>query len=132
MYYVYLLLSTDNSTYVGATIDIDRRLRQHNKEIKGGAFATSTKVQQGNIWTRVLHITGFPTWNAALQFEWRFKQLSRKLSMNILPLKRRIMALQQLLKLDKPTSKAIPYSEWESPPQVIIETDEARLIYDSV
>ena len=52
--------------------------------------------------------------------------------MNILPLKRRIMALQQLLKLDKPTSKAIPYSKWESPPQVIIETDEAQLIYDSV
>jgi predicted GIY-YIG superfamily endonuclease len=32
--YVYLLYS-DNSTYVGATVDLDRRLRQHNKEIKG-------------------------------------------------------------------------------------------------
>ena len=52
--------------------------------------------------------------------------------MNILPLKRRIIALHQLLKLDKSTSKAVPYSEWESLPQVIIETDEARLIYDSV
>ena len=30
-FFVYLLLSSDNSTYVGATVDLDRRLRQHNK-----------------------------------------------------------------------------------------------------
>ncbi len=36
MSYVYLLVSSDNATYVGANVDIDRRLRQHNKEIKGG------------------------------------------------------------------------------------------------
>ena len=35
-FFVYLLLSSDDSTYVGATVDLDRRLRQHNKEIKGG------------------------------------------------------------------------------------------------
>ena len=33
-FFVYLLLSSDNFTYVGATVDLDRRLRQHNKEIK--------------------------------------------------------------------------------------------------
>jgi len=35
MSYVYLLECTDGSTYVGATVNLDRRLRQHNKEIKG-------------------------------------------------------------------------------------------------
>jgi len=35
MFYVYLLQSTLGSTYVGATINLDHRLRQHNKEIKG-------------------------------------------------------------------------------------------------
>ena len=33
MSFVYLLVSTSGSTYVGATVDLERRLRQHNKEI---------------------------------------------------------------------------------------------------
>ena len=64
--YVYLLLSSDNATYVGATVDLDRRLRQHNKEIKGGAFATGSKVEKGETWIRVCHVEGFPDWSAAL------------------------------------------------------------------
>ena len=51
--FVYLLECTDNATYVGATVDVDRRLRQHNKEIKGGAHATGSKVAAGKSWTRV-------------------------------------------------------------------------------
>ena len=69
MSFVYLLLSSDNSTYVGATVDLDRRLRQHNKEIKGGAHATGAKVLKGETWIRAAHVEGFPDWQAALQFE---------------------------------------------------------------
>ena len=122
--FVYLLESTNKSTYVGATVYLTKRLRQHNKEIKGGAVATSIKVQKGEQWTRICHVAGFPSWNAALQFEWRWKQLSRKLPANMRPLERRIKALQQLLALDRPTSKAIPYSEWPNKPEVIIEDQE--------
>lgn len=86
MSFVYLLLSSDNATYVGATIDLDRRLRQHNKEIKGGAFATSAKVNKGETWIRACHVEGFPDWQAALQFEWRWKHLSRQLSNKLKPL----------------------------------------------
>ena len=118
-FYVYLLESTNKSTYVGATVDLDHRLRQHNKEIKGGAVATSAKVNKGETWTRVCHVEGFPTWNAALQFEWRWKQLSRKLPMSLKPIERRAMALEQLLALERPTSKAVAYSEWASPPNVV-------------
>ena len=75
--YVYLLESTDNSTYVGATIDLEKRLRQHNKEIKGGAIATSIKVNQGEAWSYVCYVENFPNWNEALKFEWRWKQISR-------------------------------------------------------
>ena len=78
-FYVYLLEATNGSTYVGATVDLDHRLRQHNCEIKGGAVATSVKVKRGETWTRVCHVAGFPSWQAALQFEWRWKQLSRKI-----------------------------------------------------
>ncbi len=131
-FFVYLLLSSDNATYVGATIDLERRLRQHNKEIKGGAFATSTKVLKGETWIRATHVKGFPDWSAALQFEWRWKQLTRKINTFINPLHRRMLALKQLLALDKPTTKAQLYSEWPSPPEVILEDDEARQFYNNI
>lgn len=76
--YVYLLVSTKGATYVGATVDLNRRLRQHNKEIKGGAHATSAKVAKGETWRRHCYVSGFPNWSAALQFEWRWKQITRK------------------------------------------------------
>lgn len=132
MSYVYLLVSTHGNTYVGATVDLNRRLRQHNKEIKGGAVATGTRVSKGEIWVRACHVSGFPDWSAALQFEWRWKQLSRKLPLKMLPLERRLKALKELLALDRPTSKATPYCEWPEPPNVHIETDDANKIYNSL
>lgn len=132
MSYVYLLVSTHGNTYVGATVDLNRRLRQHNKEIKGGAVATGTKVSQGENWTRACHVSGFPDWSAALQFEWRWKQLSRKLPLKMLPLERRLKALKELLALDRSTSKAIPYNEWTQPPNVHLEIEDATEIYNSL
>lgn len=129
--YVYLLLSSDQATYIGATIDLDHRLRQHNKEIKGGAHATSSKVLKGEIWTRVCHVSGFPDWRSALQFEWRWKQLSRKLPSKMVPLERRMIALKQLLELDKPTSSAIFYKEWLIPPEIHFESEEVVKYYPS-
>ncbi len=129
MSYVYLLVSTNGNTYVGATVDLDRRLRQHNKEIKGGAHATGIKVSNGETWVRAAHISGFPDWQAALQFEWRWKQLSRKLSLKLEPLERRMIALKELLSLKQSTSKAKPYSEWTSLPEVHLETENAEIYY---
>jgi len=125
-FFVYILESTGKNTYVGATVNLDHRLRQHNKEIKGGAHATSIKVNKGEIWERVCHIKGFPDWKAALQFEWKLKQLSRKLPIKMYPLERRIKALKQLLSLDKPTSKSQPFIEWNQLPEVVFENEEAK------
>jgi len=125
--YVYLLLCSDNATYVGATVDLDRRLRQHNKEIKGGATATGIKVDKGETWIRAAYVKGFPDWQAALQFEWRWKQISRKINTKQMkPLEKRMVALKQLLNLERSTSKAIPYAEWLSSPEVILEDNEAE------
>jgi structure-specific endonuclease subunit SLX1 len=132
MSYVYLLVSTDNSTYVGATVNLDRRLRQHNKEIKGGAHATTMKVNKGEVWSRACYVSGFPDWSATLQFEWRWKQITRKLSPNNLPLKRRMIALKQLLDLDRPTSKAKLYVEWDTQPEIHFENDDAKIYYENV
>ena len=131
-FFVYLLLSSDSCTYVGATVDLDRRLRQHNKEIKGGAFITGSKVLKGETWIRACHVEGFPDWQAALQFEWRWKQLTRKLTVKSSPLERRIIALKQLINLERPTTKAKAYSEWLTPLEVVLEDDEARKYYELV
>lgn len=123
-FFVYLLESSNKSTYVGATVNLDRRLRQHNKELVGGAVATSIKVKKGETWRRHCFISGFPSWQAALQFEWRWKQISRKLPLNMIPLERRMQALDMLLKLERSTSKAIPFTEWDTPPKINIENNE--------
>jgi predicted GIY-YIG superfamily endonuclease len=130
MSFVYLLHSTSNATYVGATVNLEKRLRQHNKEIKGGAHATSIKVERGEIWERACYVEGFPDWQAALQFEWRWKQLSRKLPARLFPLKRRMIALKQLLELERSTSKAVAYSEWATPPNIVFESEKARELYE--
>jgi predicted GIY-YIG superfamily endonuclease len=129
--YVYLLLNDPKKscTYVGATVDLDQRLRRHNKEIVGGAKATGRKVnkERGEKWVRAAHVEGFPTWQAALQFEWRWKQLTRKYAPPGPPLQRRMYALQHLLSLERPTSKAVKYSEWPTPPRVVIEIEGVAL-----
>ena len=132
MSFVYLLVSTNGNTYVGATVDLERRLRQHNKEIKGGAHATGIKVAKGEIWERAAHVSGFPNWQAALQFEWRWKQISRKYSIKMNPLERRIKALKDLLALERPTSKALLYSEWPAPPETHLETEDANKYYNNL
>jgi len=132
MSFVYLLVSTNQNTYVGATIDLERRLRQHNKEIKGGAHATGIKVAQGEIWTRAAHVSGFPDWKSALQFEWRWKHLSRKYSFKMNPLERRMKALKDLMNLERPTSKSVPYAEWSTMPEIHFENNQVETIYSSL
>jgi structure-specific endonuclease subunit SLX1 len=122
-FYVYLLSCVDNPnlTYVGATVDLDRRLRQHNGEIKGGARRTGMQVKRGDTWERVCHVAGFPDWKNALSFEWAWKYQTRLLrgDKKKTSLDRRMLALQNLISLDRPTSKALLYADWNSPPQIV-------------
>ena len=72
---VYWLISKTNSStrnYIGATTNITRRIRQHNREIKGGARRTRNRT-----WELVLYVQGFRTWRETLQFEWAFRHYSR-------------------------------------------------------
>lgn len=55
------------------TNDPMRRLKQHNREISGGARAT-----QGRNWHHVMIVSGFPTKRDALQFEWYWKYISKR------------------------------------------------------
>ena len=116
--YVYLLRSLDGrQTYVGATVDLTRRLRQHNGELVGGAKYTTSKGKDQ--WVRIGYVSGFPTWNAALQFEWRWKQLTRKIKRaNATAEEKRWLALTKLLALPQSTSRAVPFSQWPTRPVV--------------
>ena len=85
-------------------------------------MATSIKVDCGETWNYVCYVENFPSYNEALKFEWRWKQISRiiqKSNHSQKPIERRYEALKKILLLDKSTSKAIPYSEWEVPINVI-------------
>lgn len=69
---VYILANKDNRrTYVGcAGISFYHRLRQHNREIAGGASATSGS----KTWYHRFLITGFRDRRHALSFEWYVKK----------------------------------------------------------
>jgi predicted GIY-YIG superfamily endonuclease len=134
MSFCYLLYTDSNHTYVGATIDPDRRIRQHNKEISGGARATGIRVEQGLTWKRACYISGIPEWRSALQIEWRWKQLGRTQFKHIKnPIERRLYSLKKLLSLEKPTEKSIPYQAYPfEPPYIIWDSDKLKILYDSI
>ncbi|KAI9011701.1 hypothetical protein DFJ74DRAFT_636467 [Hyaloraphidium curvatum] len=74
LYAVYLLHSKSPSfkghAYVGSTPDPQRRLRQHNGEVKGGAWRTGWGKGRKRPWEFALIVHNFPNAYLALQFEW--------------------------------------------------------------
>eukprot|EP00002_Diphylleia_rotans_P033028 TRINITY_DN6993_c0_g1_i1.p1 TRINITY_DN6993_c0_g1~~TRINITY_DN6993_c0_g1_i1.p1 ORF type:complete len:506 (-),score=51.97 TRINITY_DN6993_c0_g1_i1:263-1780(-) len=69
-YACYLLESEkqgcEGHCYIGFTVNVPRRLRQHNGDIKNGAAETSRK----RPWKLILFVYGFESKNQALQFEY--------------------------------------------------------------
>jgi predicted GIY-YIG superfamily endonuclease len=133
-FYCYLLFTNNKHTYIGATIDIDHRLRQHNGELVGGAKYTKIQLNKGLTWNRICYLTNIPEWRSALQIEWKWKQLGRTTYKHIRdPIYRRLYSLKKLLSLEKPTNISIPYDAYPSgPPQIIWEVDEYKQYYDSL
>lgn len=133
-YYCYLLYTNKKHTYIGATIDIDHRLRQHNGELVGGAKYTKIQIKNGLSWNRICYLTNIPEWRSALQIEWKWKQIGRTECKSIRdPIYRRLHSLKKLLSLEKPTLTSIPYDAYPSgPPQIIWEVEEYKLYYDSL
>ena len=78
-YYCYFLGQVgtnhiDGQTYNGYTVNMGRRIRQHNGIIKGGAHAT-----RGKEWRFIAYIH-CPKWNniRAMQVEWLCRYPTRK------------------------------------------------------
>jgi len=96
MYFcVYLLINTDNNkTYIGITNNINRRIRQHNKELVGGAKYTTINKGNGS-WIYYGFINNL-TKNISLSLEKKIKIKSRKECGN--PLKKRLNAIDFIIK----------------------------------
>lgn len=69
MFYNYILYNEEsNATYNGYTVDFERRLKQHNGELKGGAGGT--RRHRGK-WKFLALVTSPQfTKNTAMSFEW--------------------------------------------------------------
>ncbi|KAK3266366.1 hypothetical protein CYMTET_25004 [Cymbomonas tetramitiformis] len=80
---VYLLINSDGSrSYVGSTLDLPRRLRQHNREAPGGAKATAP----GRPWRIAMVLRGCESKEDALSVEatWKgVKRVPRKLPSSV-------------------------------------------------
>jgi predicted GIY-YIG superfamily endonuclease len=95
-YIVYLLKNSHNNcTYVGITNNPERRLRQHNGEIKGGARYTHNK-KETSIWSYYGFILGLDK-STALSIEKKIHIHSRKYKGNN-PLEKRINCINNILK----------------------------------
>lgn len=68
MYYCYLIYS-ENKTYIGITNDLNKRIKQHNGLLKGGAKATRSSSQ----WRYYIVVTGFKNKSEVMKFEWLWK-----------------------------------------------------------
>ena len=74
-WFVYVLVSAaDASTYVGVSVDVERRLRQHNGEKPGGARRT----RAGRPWSIGVVYGPFESRSDAQRVEYRVKRLRGK------------------------------------------------------
>ncbi len=71
-WHVYVLRCRDGSLYTGVTMDLTRRLREHNGEMKGGARYTRSRRPVQLVWQEVCASRG-----AALRREAEIRALSR-------------------------------------------------------
>jgi predicted GIY-YIG superfamily endonuclease len=96
-YFVYWIVS-GRLSYIGATVAPHRRLRQHNGELAGGARRTRSRTD----WRFKCIVSGFRTWQEALQFEWAFKYHSRRCR----GVESRALALTALMERERWTANA--------------------------
>ena len=108
----YLLENSFGKTYIGATNNFKRRIRQHNGEIKGGAKYTSANKP----WEPVLIVLGMPDKITALMLEWRMKKHKSSRTGKLVPCKScrpRIINTIEILNSNSITSRSISPREIE-------------------
>lgn len=72
-HFFYVLKCRDNTFYAGYTIDLERRLLEHNE----GIGAKYTRLEKRRP-LQMIHFESFDTRSDAMKQEYAFKQLTRK------------------------------------------------------
>jgi putative endonuclease len=77
-WYVYIVQCSDGSLYTGITVDLDRRLNEHNTSNKGAKYTRSRRPVQ------MMYSETHETRSLASKREYAIKQLTRKEKLNLL------------------------------------------------
>lgn len=72
MYYLYILKCSDQTLYTGITVDLIRRLREHNSSNLGSRYTAARRP------VKLVYTKKFRNRSTASQEEYRIKQLSKK------------------------------------------------------
>lgn len=70
-WYVYILRCADDTLYTGVTVDVVRRVEEHNDSLKGAKYTRSRRP------LTLTYTEAFPTRSAACAREAAIKKLSR-------------------------------------------------------
>ena len=114
--WIFYIIENKGKTYAGVSPNPMKRLRQHNKELVGGAKYTTAHAPG---WKHVCLVHGFQNKIQAMQFEWAVKHVPPR---NSGGLHRRIQKLHTVCCKEKwtsnsPDSSTIPLKiEWYMPP----------------
>lgn len=77
MCYVYILKCNDNSLYTGYTVNLESRIKEHNK-------GKASKYTRGRLPVQLVYHEESPSKSEALKREYAIKQLSRTEKLNLI------------------------------------------------
>lgn len=78
MHYLYIVKCADKTLYTGITIDLLRRVREHNSSRRGAKYTRSRRP------VRLVYSKKFRNRSLAAKAEYRIKQLPKKEKIKIL------------------------------------------------
>lgn len=105
MYFVYILQCADNSLYTGITTDLDRREKQHNWQISGGAKYTLLRIP-----VKIIYFEKLENRSLATKREKEIKKLKKKQKLQLILDKMKNNELYKKLK-NFTINDAIKYEE---------------------
>jgi putative endonuclease len=72
MYHLYILRCSDKTLYTGVTVDLERRVAEHNSSKLGAKYTRSRRP------VKLVYTAKFKDRSRALKEEYRIKNLARK------------------------------------------------------
>jgi putative endonuclease len=84
MYYLYILECEDRTLYAGITVDLERRILEHNTSIRGAKYTYSRRP------VKVVYSKKYHNRSLASKAESQIKKLSREEKLRLIKTKQRI------------------------------------------